>query len=345
LEKREESNVMISYESDIIFFPLMSILLGIIALPFLLIGAELIVKHGRLIAKNLGISGFFIGLTVVSIGTSIPELFTHVMSASRMLLDPSKNEVLAGIAIGTNVGSNIFQITAIVGIVGLYGHMKTTKAFMLRDYVMMLLGIALVWFFSVTGQSIQRWEGWVLILSYAAYLWYLTQLEEIDEKMENHNNYHPLKSVLMIILAFALVIIAADFILDAAILATETFGLSGSLIGAAMIGVCTALPELTTALIAVKKKAKGLSVGTLVGSNITNPLLGVGLGAIIVEHPVDPVITSIDFPFWFGISLLGWLFFWTKKELGKWQAGVMLSSYLVYVLFRIGYWCWQCTFG
>ncbi len=314
-----------------------TIILGILSIPLLLIGAELIVRHGRLIAKKLGISGFFIGLTVISIGTSIPELFTHIISASKMLLEPSNQEVLAGIAIGTNVGSNIVQITAIVGLVGLYGNMKSTKAFMLRDYLMMLFGIALLWVFALTDQSIQRWEGWVLILSYAAYLWYLTQLEEIDEKLDDHADYHPTKSLLMIFLAFFLVIAAADFILDAAILVNESFGLSGSLIGAVVIGVCTALPELTTALVAVKKKARGLSVGTLVGSNITNPLLGVGLGAVIVEHPVDPAITSIDLPFWFAISALGWVFLWTNKQLSKWQAGVMLGAYGVYVVLRLGY--------
>lgn len=322
----------------------MTLTLGILSIPILLIGAELIVRHGRLIAVKLGISEFFIGLTVLSIGTSIPEITTHIISAIKMLGEPSHREVLAGVAIGTNVGSNIVQITAIVGIVGLYGRMKSTKAFMKRDYIMMLLGIIMLWYFAWTGHTIERWEGWVLMLSYAAYLWYLTQLEDIDEKLEEHNHYHPLKSIVMIGVAFAMVIVSANFILEAAIAATEYFGLSGSLIGAVLIGVCTALPELTTALVAVKKKAKGLSIGTLVGSNITNPLLGIGIGAAIVAHPVDQQILSIDLPFWLGISIIGWFFFWTKNQLSKWQAGVLISSYAVYVFVRLGYWCWSCYF-
>jgi cation:H+ antiporter len=311
-----------------------TIILGIIAIPFLLKGADIIVKHGQSIARHVGISEFFIGLTILSIGTSIPEIFTHIVSSLKILKTPENIETLSGIAIGTDLGSNIIQITIIVGIVGLMGVLKPTKKFMNTDYLIMIVGIMLLWFFSETGQLISRLEGVILAGSYIAYLYYLTKQEKVEDKFHHNKQYSPIISLLSMSFGFFVVLISADFILDAAILAADTYNISGSTIGALILGVCTALPELTTALIGIKRRAAGISVGTLIGSNITNPLFALGIGAAISTYTVDDTILAVDFPFWFTISVLGWIFFRSNLRVDKKEATILAFSYGIYVYMR-----------
>ncbi|RLE42927.1 hypothetical protein DRJ48_02360 [Candidatus Woesearchaeota archaeon] len=312
------------------------ILLGVIALAGLLLGAELVIRGAKNIALRLGLSEFFVGLTLLSILTSLPEITEHVVASIDILKGIGPPATLAGVAIGTNVGSNIIQITLITGVVGLFGLLICNKRFLKIDYVFMLFAIMLLWGFAYTGMYISRVEGVTLFLLYMGYLFYQNRHEKIIEKFSLRSKKKGLlKECLLVAVGFVMLVYGANHILKQAVFFSETYNVSGSLIGTLIVGVATALPELTTSLTAVIKKSAGLSLGTLVGSNITNPLMALGLGAAISGYPIGNALVWFDIPFWFGISLLGFFLFWKGKYLSKPQAITLIIGYLVYLSLRL----------
>ena len=316
---------------------LTNLLIGIVGIVFIVLGAELTVNRSQRLARMLGVSEFFIGLTILSVGTSLPEITTHIVGSLSILKGISNIDTLSGLVVGTNIGSNLVQITLITGMVGLLGVIHTTKDFMKENYLIMLASIALLFLFSV-NKFISQIEGLILVVLYLSYLIFLSRKEHLIEKIEHDKDkWSMIKTTSLILFGITILIFAADKVLESAIFFSEKFNISGSLIGTLVIGVCTALPEFTTAVTALLKKSSGMGLGTLVGSNITNPLLALGTGAAISGYTIANPILWFDLPFWFFISILvGW-FFWRKLELKRPQAIIMILSYIVFVLLRLAF--------
>jgi cation:H+ antiporter len=310
------------------------LLLGLAGIAGILFGARIAIDGSKAAAKKLGISEFFIGLTILSIGTSLPEIFTHIASSIRILQEPENVLMLSGIAVGTNIGSNIIQITLITGLAGLVATIHTTKRFMRRDYVFMLFGIFLLWLFCL-GSVITRAESIILFVLYILYLWKLGSTEHLVEKISNHNNKHYGWDVFKIAIGVIALILCAQLVIDSAAFFSDYFNIAGSLIGALIIGIATALPEFTTAVTALLKKSSGLSLGTLVGSNITNPLFALGIGGTISTYQVDNDIIWYYLPFWFFISVIGFFLFLRGYKLYRWEALLLIFSYPVFIAARL----------
>ena len=305
------------------------LILLVLGLIGIWLGANLIVDAAQKIARSLNISEAFIGLTVLSVGTSLPEIFTHVIASINVLKGVNK---AASVAVGTNIGSNIIQITFVVGLIGLLAKVHSDKKILKRDFMVMLGSIALLFLLSLNG-FISRIEGIILASLYIIYLIYLGKEEKIVEKNPFKANY--LREAFILIVGFAFLLFGANFVVNNAINISDLMGWSGSFIGAVIIGVGTALPELTTALVAILKGADSLSLGTLVGSNITNPLLALGIGAAISGYAVDSSLIFFDIPFWFFVSIIALLFFWRKLKIEKKEAIILICFYLAYVFVRI----------
>jgi len=315
---------------------LVHFLFGFLALAGLLLGAELIISSAKRIAKRLGLSEFFVGLTLLSVLTSLPEIMQHIVASIDIIKGVASRALLSGIVVGTNIGSNIIQITLITGIVGLFGTLKCRDRFLRKDYFLMLLSILLLFFFSLTDSFINQLEGIILFALYMFYLAALSKEENFSYKVSHDiSKSRTLFDFLLMAVGFVAMYFGADHILKEAVYFSETYHLSGSLIGSLIIGVATALPELTTAVTALLKKSSGLSLGTLVGSNITNPTMALGLGAMISGYYISPQILWFDLPYWFIISFIGFFLFWKGKYLSKPQAVVLVVGYTAYVLLRL----------
>jgi len=313
---------------------LIELIIGILSLVGILLGAELVVRSSQHIARRLKISEFYIGLTVLSIGTSLPEIFTHILGSINILNNPAQTQVLSNIVVGTNIGSNLIQITLITGLVGTFAIIRANREFLLRDYLVMLGSILLLFFFSLDG-SIHRIEAGILVAVYIGYLIFLTREEKVIDKVE-HNHKNIWSSILLAVLGLGILIFAAHYLLNAAVFFTDYFQISGSLIGVLVIGVGTALPELTTALVALFRKSSGLSIGTLVGSNITNPMLALGIGGLISGYTIGKEILWFDLPIWFLVSAIAFFLFWNKKfSLVRKEALILIGLYVAYVILRI----------
>ncbi len=296
--------------------------------------AEIIIRASQVIAAKLRISDTFVGLTLLSIGTTLPELGTHIASSVAIL----HGKDMSDIALGTNIGSNLFQISVILGIVALYIYVHAHKKFLKTDYMVMLGSIALLFIFSFTGRTITRYEGGILTVLYLVYLWHLGKLEHFVEKVEHdHNKKWLILHSLAIPVGIALLWVSSNKVVDSAHELSLMWGVSDSLIGALIVGFGTALPELAAAIIALRRRSEGMSVGVLVGSNITNPLFGVGIGALISGYTVSSKILFFDLPAWFFVSVIALIFFWTKLRIAKKEAVMLILLYIIYAYVRITY--------
>ncbi len=294
---------------------------------------ELVINSSQVIARYFRISELFIGLTVLSIGTSLAEMSTHIVASLKVL----KGEDVSGIAVGTNIGSNLMQITFILGLVALFMHIRASKKFLKKDYMVMLASIVLVWLLSL-NHYLGRAEGALLFFAYMYYLYTLSKDEHIVGKIEHNTRAQkPLASSLILLVGLFGLLFSAEIVVRNGEALAKLWDVADTMVGALLIGVGTALPELTTSIIAIRKKSVGMSMGVLVGSNITNPLMMLGLGAMISGYTITNDIIWFDLPYWFGVSLLALLFFWKGLKFKKSHAIVLMLSYVAYVAIRVYY--------
>lgn len=310
---------------------ILEILLVLAGIAGLWFSAELVIRCAQYIAHKLNISETFIGLTILSIGTTLPELGTHIVSSWKILHGMD----VSGLAVATNIGSNIVQITAILGIVGFFLHIKSDRRFMDSDYIVMLLSIVLLFIFGYNG-LINRIEGAFLVTCYLLYVWKLANAEHFVEKI-NHNKKKK-KMVWYFIgvpVGICLLLFSSNItVMNAEFLATQ-WGVADTLIGGLILGLGTALPELAAAIVAIRRKSGEMSLGVLVGSNITNPLFGVGIGAMISTYTISNSILWIDLTSWFFVSIVALLFFWRNLTLEKKEAAMLIACYILYVLLKL----------
>jgi cation:H+ antiporter len=313
-------------------------LLFILGVVGLWLGAGITINGAVAIARKLKISNLFIGLTVLSIGTSLPEIFTHVASSIKILngVDAS------GVAIGTNVGSNIIQITLILGLIAMFATIKSSKEILKRDGLVMLSSIALLWIFGLNG-TISQLEGMILAIIYVTYLILITRKEKTikelirphHKKLGKRKKHYIGLDVGNVFAGIVILAFASHWVVENTLFFAKTFGIEQTFLGLVVIGISTALPELTTAIRGIIKGAKSMSLGVLIGSNITNPLLALGLGAAISGYTVSRSLQWFDIPFWFGISTLALLFFRNNNKLEKHEAAVLVFAYFAYIIYKI----------
>ena len=253
------------------------LLLIVISLALLITSADFFVEGAKGLARRAGIAEVVIGLTIVSIGTSLPEILVTASASASSAGDPAYMDL----AVGNIYGSVLVQITLVLGIVVVYKPLEIRPAGLRRDGLLMLLSLfvltALLW----QGGQLSRIEGAILCLLYGLYLvWLLSDTDKIREDEKKIINDIKTKDFSWTGTAYMIkVIIGLSF---AVFSATELIKYAGdiaykldvphAIVGSTMSGLGTSLPELTVAMVAVRK-SQGVAIGTLIGSNITDPLL------------------------------------------------------------------------
>ncbi len=314
------------------------IFLTLISIIGLVAGAELVIHRARHIAQQLNISSAFIGLTIFSIGASLPEIVTHIIT-SVDILRGGDIQALSGLSVGMNIGSNIIQITFITGIVTFFGVLTAQRSFLKKDFVMMI-GTAAITLLFTLDSVISHLEGAILLLAYAAYLWYLFNHEQVSTKFTTNINTRKdrkqmYSDLITLIGGFIILLLSADRLAIMTEFFSEELGIAGSVLGALVVGIGTSLPELVTGVFAMQKREAGMSIGTLVGSNITNPLAGIGIGALISTYTVDPLIKWYDLPVFIGVTTSLLLYLWRSGRLRKRAGFVLAGIYVIFVILRL----------
>jgi cation:H+ antiporter len=309
------------------------LLAGVAAI--LLLG-EVVIRNAVAIAEHYHLSGSFIGLTILSVGTSIPEIMTHVIASARILEEPAMMDTLSALVIGSNIGSDIIQQNLLLPVVGLVGTVLVVRAEVHMQIGALTAAALLLWAFALDGQ-ITRLEGGLLVLGYAGYLLYLLRENHIvDRVAEQHDNPagRPLIKLLIIFVGFLLMAVVADRVVAAAIELVAVLPISASFFGIIILGVASAMPELITALLSMAKGHTSISAGILIGSNVTNPLLGVGLGALLSEYTVPGVVNVYDLPFKIVTAGLIYIFLLRHEDLNRREAATLMVLCIGYLLLR-----------
>ena len=304
---------------------------------FLVKGADWFVEGAASIAKKLGIPQLIIGLTIVAMGTSMPEAAVSITAAI------NKN---AGITIGNVVGSNILNILIILGITAVITNVAIQKSTLLYEIPFMTVITIVLLIFGITGSEVTFIEGvifWILFLIYLGYLFAMAKKGNDQEEAEAKDN--PVwKCMLLMVIGGILVVKGSDFAVSGAteiggqvvVNCSETiargFGLSETLIGLTICSIGTSLPELVTSVTAARRGNTGIAIGNIVGSNIFNILFVIGTTALICTVPfeskfiIDTVIAVLC-----GVIL--WIGTFRHKELRKLCGVVMLLCYVAYFMY------------
>ncbi|MGB0464090.1 MAG: sodium:calcium antiporter [Candidatus Poseidoniaceae archaeon] len=319
---------------------LYSIIILMLALGLLVVSADFFIEGAKGLARRGGIPEVVIGLTIVSIGTSLPEILVTSTSA----LNVEDNPEVADFAIGGILGSVLVQITLILGFVALAKGLKIRPSWLNRDGLIMMLSLLLMTLFLITDEGITRIEGIILSSLYVAYIsWLLYNRKEImDEESSGEAESIELRSLswsgaayfVMVLIGLALAVFAAHhLVVNASDLAYE-MNIPHSIIGTVVSGLGTSLPELTIAFMAAKR-SQGVAIGTLIGSNITDPLLSIGIASTV--HPLyltdagADMIMLIILPASIISTAVALLLMRTSYEFKKWEGIILIVLYFIFL--------------
>ncbi|MBW2977610.1 calcium/sodium antiporter [Candidatus Woesearchaeota archaeon] len=309
---------------------MLELILLVLGLLGLLLGSELIIKGALNIAEHYKISHLFIGLTILAIGTDLPELVIAITGS----IDKLMGIETSGLIIGDALGSCFGQIGLTLGIIGLFGVCCLTKRELLRDGLMMVGSVALLFLAGYDGE-LSRFEGIAFILIYLFYFMSLRREEKIYEKIKRAPPMHLLWDAVSLIGGFAILIYSSNIVVENAITLAQSWGIAQSLVGILIVGLGTSLPELAVSLGAIRKGAFRLSVGNLIGSNIFDILFTLGIGSVIAGFNVSRNLLRFDIPFLFVLSIIALLFFRTKMKIAKKEAIILVLIYAVYVVLKL----------
>ncbi|MFB6292259.1 MAG: sodium:calcium antiporter [Candidatus Nanohaloarchaea archaeon] len=280
---------------------------GLASVVLLVFGAEKVVGKMEGVAKAYGISEVVIAMTIISVGTSLPEISLHLVGSFNILTNPGNQQLyqqISATVLGSNIGSDVVQQTLVLGLVVLVTAFmrnsrgfKFSRKFLLRDYAPMM-GTTLLTLILAWDRTLSVFDGLVLLNFFIAYMYYLysTRDEKLQKQGSSEPSQRPRYDLVTGIVFMLLVIYSADVFLKVVELGIEATGLSGSMIGVATVGVVSAMPEMVTAITGLRQGAEGISLGTLIGSNITNPLLAIGAGATLSTYAVPEPLVLWDLP-------------------------------------------------
>jgi len=312
---------------------LINFLILALSVSLVLFFSSVVVRNSISLAVRLHLSDEFIGMTILSIGTSIPEIATHMAASFKILKDPTTMNELSALAVGTNIGSDIFQQCFVIGIIALVGTVTISKRDTQKNVGGLIIAGVVILLVSI-GEQISRLEGGLLVASYIGYVFLLHKLQMVRQGDTRETTGSLTRNIVLIAFGFIFISVGADLALDEAVVIVKRTGLSYSFFGVIVLGVITALPELATSLVSVLKKRGAVSAGILIGSNITNPIFALGLGALVSGYTVPTVIVWYDLPFNIVSALPLYVLFMKHGTLKKSHAFLMIFLYLGYLYFR-----------
>ena len=303
----------------------MDYILLIIGFVLLIKGADFFVDGASSVAAKLKVPSLIIGLTVVSIGTSLPEAAVSI-SASLGGVN--------GISLGNVIGSNIFNLLMVVGISSIILPILTDRAILTRD-MPFNLGITVVLFFMLLDSHLSRVEAVILLLLLAVYLFILIRSAlKNREEGEETKVLTWFKSILFIVLGAAAIIGGGQLVVNSAKTIAMALGMSETLVGLTVVAIGTSLPELVTSVVAARKGDSGIAMGNVIGSNLFNILFILGMAGVIKPLTADAAF-FIDTGILLGISALMLLFAFTKRKISRVEGITCVLIYVAYTAYII----------
>ncbi|MEA3553178.1 MAG: calcium/sodium antiporter [Campylobacterota bacterium] len=301
----------------------MDIIIFIVAMGALIYGADYIIEESEKIALHFDISPFIIGATLVALGTSLPEMAVS-MSASM--------QGSGDIAVANVIGSTIFNISLVLGTVFLIAKSISPKRDLFaKDSAWSLFPILIFILMSLDGKLSQL-DGFIFLTLMGAYLMFLIQSNQVEEPEEDEdkNNFPWMKTIALLIIGFVFVVGGANFAIESAGNIARDFGVSEWLIGLFLVAFGTSLPELTVAIKAARANNADMAIGAIIGSNVANFTMVLGLSSIVNPLNVDLNANFFDIIAALIVSVM--LVFITANKLYNKSAGIVLMAVLALVI-------------
>ena len=315
---------------------LLSFLLLILGLALLLKGGDWLVGGASTLARRYHVSELAIGLTIVAFGTSAPELVVNVLASA---------EGHADIAFGNVIGSNNFNLFIILGLSALIAPVTVSAGTVWKEIplslvaAMALLLLANDQLYGEGPMILSRIDGMILLLFFGLFLFYIYRNMKTDTyKEEPDGKPSPLiKTIILIVAGLAGLILGGRLVVDSAVEIARFFHLSEKIIGLTIVAAGTSLPELVTSLVAIRKKSNDIAVGNILGSNIFNIFLILGISSTIKPMPFSTVFnTDITILIAGTVALFVTMFTGIRKQLDRWEAALLILAYAGYMVFLIG---------
>ena len=308
-------------------------LLLIVGFVLLIKGADFFVEGSASIARKLRVPSLIVGMTIVAMGTSLPECSVSINASVT-----GENSL----AVSNVLGSNIFNLMVVCGVCALFAPLVVKAETRKRDFTFSILCAVLLGVLGYLGMELERMDGWIFLAIFILFLFYMVMSalkaraagQEVDEG-EEYAIIPVWKSILFIVCGAAAIAFGGDFVVKSASKIATTFGMSQTLVGLTICAIGTSLPELVTSVVAARKKQVDMALGNVIGSNIFNILFVLGISssispiAVITENLVDVVLLIL-------MSLVVWIFTWTKERVNRAEGAGM-------VLLYIGYWVYICV--
>ena len=309
---------------------MVNILLLLVGLGLVVLGADWLVNGASSIARRAGISEFVIGLTIVGFGTSCPELVVSLTGAI---------EGNSDISVGNVVGSNIFNVLFILGLTAMVLPVGMTDKNRRID-IPITLGVTILLVIlgitgSMSGPVISRWEGVLMLLVFSAYLFHCFKSDSKDEFSETQQATLSItKSIALTLTGLAGLIFGGDLFVDSATALARQIGVSDKFIAVTILAGGTSLPELATSLVAAIKGKEQLALGNILGSNVFNAMLILGLSSVITPLSfASMTIVDIITLVLSAVLLLIWAYTGRKNRIDRREGAAMLLCYVAYNVF------------
>jgi len=299
----------------------------------LLGGAHLLVSSSSALAVRFGIPAIFIGVTVVAFATSAPEI---AVSLDAVLNDR------AGLALGNVIGSNIANILLILGVSAVISPIKVTRRVIRLDIPIMIFASVILYLLAL-DQKLQPVDGIIMLVLFTGFIVFQIQqarrgknraiYDDVSEELAPGVN--PYLQAFMLILGLALLALGAHWLVESAIVIARIWGMSELIIGLTIVAIGTSLPELATSVLAAGRNESDLSVGNVIGSNIFNILLVLGISAFFSSDglPISTAALALDLPFMLAVSIACLPIFFTGHIIARWEGAVFLGYYAAYLLY------------
>lgn len=308
-------------------------------------GADWFVEGASKLAERFGIPQLVIGLTIVAMGTSLPEAAVSIQGAW---------QGTAGIAVGNVLGSNIFNVLVILGVTALLAELPLQRSTLLVELPYMLFVTVALLLLGMGGDAVSRLDGallWLLFLVYLGYLWWLVKKDKEKTKQQAQLSSaecsaegavvleQPIalpiwKCLVLLVVGGILIVLGSQLTVDGACGLAEMVGISERVVGLTIVACGTSLPELVTSLIAARKKHVDIAIGNIVGSNIFNILFVVGTAALITPIAFEATFI-VDALIALAAGVLLWVGVFRKQMLSKGVGVVMLIAYGAYLLWLL----------
>ncbi len=308
---------------------LFSLFLVIIGFVFLIKGADFFVDGSSSVAKKLQVPSIIIGLTIVAMGTSLPECAVSITASL---------EGQNALAVSNVIGSNIFNLMVVCGTAAIFTPLVITKETLTREFPFSIVCAILLLVLGYVGIELGRIDGILFLVLFILYLiWMIvTALKNRTQAEEEYKLLPAWKCIVYIIGGAIAIKYGGDFVVDGASEIATMLGLSQNLIGLTIVALGTSLPELVTSCVAAKKGEVEMALGNAIGSNVFNILLVLGIAGAI--SPISLIFENIiDICILIGMSVLVWILGWTKQKINRKEGILMVlvyAAYLIYIIVR-----------